>query len=76
MILAVENVSAEEVDVSMAEVSEEDVKEEVDEVLEDTAKEFVEEAAAHIKMELKYQMSPVTLRIQSGPHSQMIQGKG
>ena len=76
MILAVENVSAEEVDVSMAEVSEEDVKEEVDGVLEDTAKEFVEEAAAHIKMELKYQMSPVTLRIQSGPHSQMIQGKG
>ena len=65
----------EEVDVSMAEVAAEDVQEDMDEVDEYTAKQFVEEATAHIKMELTFQMSPVTLKIQSGPHSQRIQGK-
>ena len=47
----------------------------MDEVEEDTDEEVVEEAEAHMKMELTSQMSPVTLKIQSGPHSQKIQGK-
>ena len=59
----------------MAEVAAEDMEEEVAEVEDDTAEEVVEEAAAHMKMELKSYMSPVTLKIQSGPHSQTIQGK-
>ena len=63
MLLAVETVAVEEVDVSMAEVAAEDTEEEVDKVEEDTAEEVVEEAAEHIKMELTYQMSPVTLKI-------------
>ena len=60
----------------MEEVGEDDVEEDVDEVEEETSKEVVDEAAAHMIMELTYQMSPVTLKIQSGPHYQMIQGKG
>ena len=48
----------------------------MDEVEEYTAKEVVEEVAAHMKMELVSQMSPITLKIQSGPHSQTIQVKG
>ena len=51
------------------------MEEEVEEVEEDTPKEVAEEAGAHMKMELTYKMSPVTLKIQSGPHSQSIQGK-
>ena len=39
-------------------------------------KEAMEEELAHMKMGLTSQMSPVTLKIQSGPHSQTIQGKG
>ena len=38
----------------------------MDDAEEDTSKEVVEEAVAHMKMELTYQMSPVTLKIQSG----------
>ena len=38
-------------------------------------KEVVEEAAAHMKMELTSQKSPITLNIKSGPHYQTIQGK-
>ena len=38
--------------------------------------EVVEGALDHIKMELIYHMPPVTLKIQSGTHSQTIQGKG
>ena len=75
MLLDVETVAVEELDVSMAEVVEEDVEEEVDELEEDTSKEVVEGAEAHMKMELTYHMSPVTLKIQSGPHYQTIQGK-
>ena len=75
MLLAVKIVSKEEVDVSMAEVVSEDMEEEVGEVEEDTSKEVVEGAAVHIKMKLTSQMSPVTLKIQRGPHSQTIQGK-
>ena len=52
------------------------LEEYVEEVEEYMSKEVVAGAEAHIKMELTYQMSPVNLRIQSGPHSQMIQGKG
>ena len=37
--------------------------------------EVVEEAAVYMKMELTSQMLSVTLRIQSGSHSQTIQGK-
>ena len=72
----VETVETEEVEVSMAEVVAEDVEEDVEEVQEDTSKDVVEEAVAHMKMELTYQMSPVTLKIQSRPHSQNIQVKG
>ena len=53
-----------------------DMEEEVGEVEEDTSKEVVEGAAVHIKMKLTSQMSPVTLKIQSGSHSQIIKGKG
>ena len=48
----------------------------MDEIEEEAAEEVVEEAEAHMKMELKYQMSLVTLKIKSGTHSQTIQGKG
>ena len=48
----------------------------MDELEEEMYKEVVEEEAAQMKMELTYQMSPVTFKIQSGPHSQTIQGKG
>ena len=57
----------------MSEVVEEDVEEEVDELEEDMSKEVVEGAAAHMKMELTSQISPVTLNINSGPQSQTIQ---
>ena len=63
----------EEVDISMEKVAEEEKEEEVE---EDTAKEVVGEAAAHMKTEMIYHMSPITLKIQSGSHSQMIQGRG
>ena len=53
----------------------EDVAEEVYTVEEDTFAEVVEEAAAHMKIELKSHMSPITLKIRSGPHSQTIQEK-
>ena len=72
MILAVETVAAEEVDVSMSEVAAKDVEEDLDKGEEDTSKEVVERAAAHMKMELTSQMSSITLKIQSGPHSQKI----
>ena len=75
MLLDVKTVVAEEVDVLMAEVLAEDAEEEVDKVEEYTTDEVVEEAAEHKKMELIYQMSPVTLKIQSGPHSQTIHEK-
>ena len=54
----------------------EDVEEEVDKVEEEISKEVVEGAASNMKMKLIYHMSPITLKIQSGPHSQTIQGKG
>ena len=76
MLLDVETVATEDVDILMEYVVEEDVEEEVDEVEEDTNKEVMEEAAAHMKMELISQMSLVSLKIQSGPHSQTMQGKG
>ena len=60
----------------MSEFAEEDVEEELDKVEEETSKEVVEGAAAHMKMELTSQMSPVNLKIHSGPHSQTIQVKG
>ena len=76
MLLAAETVATEEVDVSKAEVAAEDVEEQVDEIEADTSKEVVEGAAAHMKTELTSQMSPVTLKIQSGPYYKTIQGKG
>ena len=51
------------------------MEEELDELDEYTSKEVVEMAAAYMKMEFTSQMSPITLRIKSGPHSQTIQGK-
>ena len=47
----------------------------MEDVDEETDKVVVEEASAHMKMELTPQMSPVTFKIQSGPHYQTIQGK-
>ena len=76
MLLAVETVTTEEVGVSMAEVVAEDVEEDVDKVEQNTSKEVVEGAAAHMRMELTSQISPNSLKIQSGLHSQRIQGKG
>ena len=58
--------AAEEVDVSIAKYAIEDVGRYVDEVEKDASDEVVEEAVAHMKMGLAYQMSPVTLKIQSG----------
>ena len=75
MLLAVEIVAAEEVYISMEEFMAEDVDKEVVEVEEDTSEEVVEGAALHMKMELTSQMSPITLKIQSGPHPQTMQGK-
>ena len=60
----------------MEDVSTEDVEEEVDEVEVNMAEEVVEEVAAHMKMELVSDMSLITLKIQSGLHSQTIQGNG
>ena len=48
----------------------------MDWVEEDTYKEVVEGEVSQMKMELASQMSPDTLKIDSGPHSQAIQGKG
>ena len=62
-------------DVSVEEVMAEEVGGKVEEIEEYTSKEVVEESAAHIKMELTSHMSPVILKIQSGTHSQTIQGK-
>ena len=66
----------EKLDVLVSKVATEDNKEEVDEVNEYTAKEIAEEASENIKTELISQMSPVNLKIQSGRHSQMIEGRG
>ena len=44
----------------------------MEEVDEYTDEEVVDEAAAHIKMEFTYHMSPVTFNIQSGSLSQTI----
>ena len=76
MLLAVETVASEEGDVSMSEVVAEDMEEDVGKLEEDTSKEVMEGKKKHMKIELTYQMSPVTLNIQSGTHSQTIQGKG
>ena len=76
MLLAVETVTTEEVGISMAEFVAEDVEEDVDEVKHNTSKEVVEGAAAHTRMELTSHISPYSLKIQSGLHSQRIQGKG
>ena len=59
----------------MTEVAAESLEEEVDKVEEETAEEVVEEAASHMKMKLTSHISPVTLKIHSGLHSQTIQGK-
>ena len=55
-------------DVSTAKDAEEDVDEEVDEAEEDMDEEVVEEVAAHMKMGLTFQISPVTLRMKSRKH--------
>ena len=67
--------AAEEVNVSMEEFAAEVMEEDLDKSEEDMDEEVVEEAAAHMKMELISHMPPVTLKIQSGLHSQKIQGK-
>ena len=76
MPLAVANPTSKDVDASMDEDAADDVGEEADEVEYDTDKEIVEEAASHMKMGLKYQMSPVTLKIQSETNYQTKQVKG
>ena len=40
---------------------------------EDSAEEVMDEAAVYMKTVLISHMSPVTLKIQSGPHSRMRQ---
>ena len=60
----------------MSEVAAEDVEEEMDKVEEEMVEEVVEKKAAHMKIELISQMSPVTFSIWVGSHSQMIQGRG
>ena len=60
----------------MSEVAAEDTDKEVDELKDYTAKEVLKEASANIKMELKFHMSPVSLKIQSGPHSQTMKEQG
>ena len=47
----------------------------MDKVEESTSEKVTDGELAHMKMELIYQMSLVTLKIQSGPHPQMIQGR-
>ena len=63
MTLAMVTAAAEEWDDSMFKDASEDVEEEVDEEEED-----VEEVAAHMKMQMIYQMSPITLKINIGSH--------
>ena len=75
MILAAETVAEEAMEFLMSEVTAEDVEKEVENLDEDTADEVLEEAVAHMKMELTSQMSPVTLKIWIGLHSETIQGK-
>ena len=53
----------------MPEDAADDVEEEVDEVEEGVVKEVMEELVAHMQMGFKSQMSPVTLKMKSGPHS-------
>ena len=72
MPLAVYTAAAEEVNALMTD----DATEDVDKVEEDVTEEATEEAAVHMKMGFKYKMSPVTLKMQSGPHSQMRQEQG
>ena len=48
----------------------------MEKVEDETSREVVEGAAAHMKTELTYHRSSVTLKIQSGPYSQTIQVKG
>ena len=52
-----------------------DAGEEMENVEEDASEEFVEEAEGHMKMEFSSQMSPVTLKIQSGLKYQTRQEK-
>ena len=75
MILDMDTMTVEEVEAFVAEVAEKDGEEEVYELEEDMAKEVTEGAEAHMKTELIYQMSPVTLKIQIGTNSQTIQGR-
>ena len=75
MLLDIDTMSVEEVDIFVTEVDAYDKEEEVDKVEEATSEEVAEGEPAHTKTELIYQMSPVTLKIQSGPHPQMIQGR-
>ena len=60
----------------MAEDAAEDVEEEAEKVEEDMAEEVLGDAEAHIKVRLTYHMSPVTLKIHIGKHSQTRQKKG
>ena len=76
MPLAVVTAISEEVNVSMVEHAAEEVEEDVDKVKDDKDKKFVEEAAVHINTDFTSQMPHITLKINSGPHSQMIQEKG
>ena len=72
MLLVVDTVAASDVEVSMAEVMIEDMEEELYWVEEDTSEEVAEGTSAHMKIELTYHISLVTLKIQSGPHYQTI----
>ena len=57
----------------MTKDTEEYMGEEVYKIEEDASKEFAEEAAVHMKIGLTSHMSPVTLNIHNGLHSQTRQ---
>ena len=76
ILLAVVIAEAEQVDVSMTQDAVEDVGEEVYEVEEKNTEGVVEEEAAHMKMGLISQLSPITLMMQSGLHYKTRQRKG
>ena len=52
------------------------LRQEVIEVYDDADEEVMDKAASHMKVGLKYQMSPITLNMKSGPHSRERKEKG
>ena len=72
MPLAMVTSSSEEVDYLMAKDATEETREDEDKLDEDAVKDAVEDAAMNTRIELSYQMSYVTLKMNNGPHSKTI----